>query len=107
MKVPVCKCCGHPIVPDEIGVVLTPLQRRVFNIVKTAGAAGISGKDIMGMVYANVRGGGPSSTNIIAVVVNGANRRLAQFSLKMQGRRGPGGHFTLARLPREKSQLAA
>src|SRR3954469_9602221 len=100
MKVPVCKCCGHPIVSDEIWVVLTPLQRRIFNIVKRAGTAGISGKDIMEDVYANTINGGPDSTNIIAVVANQANRRLEQFSLKIQGRRGPGGLFTIERLKR-------
>lgn len=100
MKVPVCKCCGHPIVADEIGVVLTPLQRRIFNVVRSAGAAGIRGKDVMDIVYANVSDGGPDSTNIIAVVANQMNRRLAQFSLKIQGRRGPGGLFTIERLPR-------
>lgn len=100
MKVPVCKSCGHPIVADEIGVVLTPLQRNIFNIVRRAGSAGIAGKDIMEVVYANVRDGGPDSTNIIAVVANQANRRLAQFNLKIQGKRGPGGLFTIERLPR-------
>lgn len=108
MKVPVCKCCGHPIVSDEIGIVLTPMQRRIFNIVKRAGAAGISGKDIMDDVYANVLGGGPSSTNIISVVANHANRRLAQFNLKIQGKRGPGGIFTIERLarPEPRQQVA-
>lgn len=104
MKVPLCKCCGHPIVADEIGVVLTPLQRRIFNIVKTAGTAGIRGKDIMELVYANVSNGGPDSTNIIAVVASQMNRRLAQFNLKIKGRRGPGGMFTLERVPRTQSQ---
>ncbi len=106
MKVPVCKCCGHPIVADEIGVVLTPLQRRIFNIVRNAGTAGIRGKDVMEIVYANVRDGGPDSTNIIAVVASQMNHRLAQFSLKIQGKRGPGGLFTLERLPSGR-QVAA
>jgi hypothetical protein len=98
MKVPVCKCCGHPILSDEIGVVLTPLQRRIFNVVKRAGTAGISGGDIMDEVYANVRGGGPDSTNIIAVVANHANKRLSQFNIKIQGKRGVGGRFTLEKI---------
>jgi hypothetical protein len=102
MKVTLCKCCGHPIVADEIGIVLTPLQRRIFNIVKRAGAAGISGRDIMDEVYANTQDGGPESTNIIAVVVNQMNRRLAQFSIKIQGRRGQGGVFKIERLKRHE-----
>jgi len=98
MKVPVCKCCGHPLVSDEIGVVLTPLQRRIFNVVKRAGTAGISGGDIMDEVYANTRDGGPDSTNIIAVVANHANKRLSQFNIKIQGKRGVGGRFTLEKI---------
>jgi hypothetical protein len=107
MKVPLCKCCGHPIVSDKIDVVLTPLQRRIFNIVKNAGAAGIAGKDIMDIVYANVRDGGPSSANMISVVANHANRRLAQFNLKIQGKRGQGGVFTIKRAPRSSDQVQA
>ena len=98
MKVPVCKCCGHPLVSDEIGVVLTPLQRRIFNVVKRAGTAGISGGDIMDEVYANTRDGGPDSTNIIAVVAGQANKRLSQFNVKIRGKRGVGGRFTLEKI---------
>ncbi len=96
MKVPMCKRCGHPIVADEIGIVLTPLQRRIFNIVKQAGSAGIRGKDVLDIVYASDPNGGPDS----------ANRRLAQFSLKIQGKRGRGGMFTIERLPSGR-QVAA
>lgn len=99
MKVPVCECCGFPLVADEIGVVLTPLQRRIFNIVKRAGAAGISSPEVMEMVYQNAPDGGPDSTNIVAVVCNQMNKRLKQFNLKVQGRRGPNGFITLQRLP--------
>ena len=106
MKVTLCKCCGHPMVSDPVEIVLTPLQRRIFEIVKRAGAAGISGKDIMEQVYANVRGGGPDSTNIIAVVVNHANKRLAQFSLKITARRGPHSRFKLERAERTKKAAA-
>ncbi len=103
MKVPLCKCCGHPIIDDGVGVVLTPLQRRIFNIVRRAGKAGIAGKDVMTEVYAADPGGGPDSTNIIAVVASQMNQRLAQFSIKIQGRRGPGGVFTLERMAKRVS----
>lgn len=62
MKVPVCKCCGFPIVADEVGVVLTPLQRRIFNVVKRAGNAGIPSRDIIDIIYQNDINGGPNST---------------------------------------------
>lgn len=103
MKVPICKCCGHPIISDEIGVVLTPLQRRIFNVVKQSGTAGISGGEIMDQVYANARDGGPDSTNIIAVVACQANKRLKQFSVRLQGKRGRGGVFRLERIIRKGS----
>lgn len=104
MKVAVCKCCGHPLVSDEIGVVLTPLQRRIFNVVKQAGTAGISGSDIMDSVYANVRNGGPDSTNIIAVVAGQANKRLAQFNIRLTGRRGVGGVFRLEKIAKAEQR---
>jgi hypothetical protein len=106
VKVPVCKCCGHPIVSDEIGIVLTPLQRRIFNIVKQSGSAGITGGEVMDIVYANTCDGGPESTNIIAVVAGHANKRLAQFNLKIQGRRGRGGVFTLQKISRNREVSA-
>ena len=95
VRVPVCKCCGHPIVSDELGVVLTPLQQRIFKIVKRAGVAGIPGPDIMEMVYQNAPNGGPESTNIVAVVCSQMNKRLKQFNLHITGRRGPHGFFVL------------
>lgn len=99
VKVPLCPTCGHPIVSDEIGIVLTPLQRRIFNIVKRAGIAGISRDDLMEMLYANAADGGPSNRNIIAVTCHQMNRRLAQFSIAIKGSRGSGSNtFALCRL---------
>lgn len=98
VKVPLCPSCGHPIVSDEIGVVLTPLQRRIFNLVKRAGVAGVSCQEVMAIVYANVRGGGPVSANIVSVVCNQMNKRLEQFSIAIKGIRGRGGTIALCRL---------
>lgn len=92
----VCQCCGHPIISeDPIVSALTPLQRRIFNIVKSAGVAGISASVILERVYADDINGGPDSSNVISVVVNQMNRRLAQFNLKIKGRGGPGSVFTI------------
>jgi hypothetical protein len=89
MNVTACECCGHPVVADEIERVLTPMQARIFKAVKRAGAAGVSSKDIMGIVYADDPNGGPENTNIIAVVANQANKRLAPLGLKITASRGP------------------
>lgn len=102
MKVPICKCCGHPIVSDEIGVVLTPQQRRIFNVVKQAGSAGISGPSIMDAIYANAINGGAESSSIIAVVVRNANRRLEQFSIRIRGKRGHGGFYAIEKISKKE-----
>jgi hypothetical protein len=106
MKATSCKCCGHPIVSDEISAALTPLQRRIFNVVKNAGTAGIRGKDVMDIVYADDINGGPDNTNIIAVVASQANRRLVRFGVKISGRRGPGGGLKLEKLPPAEQRFA-
>lgn len=98
VKVPLCPCCGHPIVSDEIGVVLTPLQRRIFNLVKRAGVVGVSSKDVVAEIYANVTGGGAVSRNIVAVVCHQMNERLLQFSIAIKGVRGRHGTIALCRL---------
>ena len=101
-RVPCCKKCGFPIVPDEIDIVLTPLQKRIFHLVKRAGAAGIAGWDLMDMVYMHDINGGPESSNIIAVVCTQMNKRLLQFGLQVKGRRGPGGYFALQKVEKAR-----
>lgn len=99
VKVPLCKCCGHPIVADEIGVVLTPLQRRIFNIVKRAGTAGLTAHEIIiDLVYGSQPRGGPISRNVISVVCLQMNRRLVQFSVAIKASRGRHGVYMLHRL---------
>ena len=101
----VCNCCGHPIVGDDVSETLTPLQQRIFNGIKRAGAAGISARDLMDIVYADDANGGPENTNIISVVINQMAPRLALFNLKIKGRRGPGGGLTLVRMDLPKINL--
>lgn len=98
MKIINCECCGHPMVSDKIGVVLTVTQHRVYEVVKRAGSAGITCKEIFDRVYANDPDGGPNSPGIISVCISQANKRLAQFGLKMQGTKGPAGGIRLVRI---------
>lgn len=83
-----CPECGHPIPDDEIAALLTPGQRRVYEIVRMAGAAGISSRDIRDKLYENEPNGGPE-TNIISVFAHYANVRLRPHGLKITARRGP------------------
>lgn len=98
VTVPVCKCCGHPLPPDEIGKALTPLQYRIFNVIKRAGPAGIAARDIMDIVYADDPTGGPEYLNIIPVVVHQMRGRLAKLDLAIRCRRGPGATYKLEKL---------
>lgn len=94
-----CKCCGHPLAPKDAVNVLTPLQQRIFTCVRRAGTNGIASRDVFDIVYQDDANGGPENMNIISVVANQANRRLAPFGLKITGKRGPGGRLTLQRVP--------
>lgn len=97
--VEVCPCCGHPVLDiDDVLTALTPLQKRVFKAIKRAGAGGVPGPQLMDIVYADDPTGGPESTNIIAVVAKQMNSRLVRFGLKLVGKRGAGGFYTLKTL---------
>jgi hypothetical protein len=96
MKRTLCKCCGYPVVEmNPIEAALTPLQLRVFNVVRRAGSAGISSRDALDIVYADDIKMPPDDTNIISVVACQANRRLAPFGLKIKAARGPGAKLTI------------
>ena len=102
MKVKVCHCCGHPVPPEGVKAILAPRQLRMFEIVERAGQAGISGSDIMSMLYADDPEGGPASVNIVAVTATHIRKKLAPFGLTLRGRkgRGKGTHYKI--LPLEK-----
>jgi hypothetical protein len=42
----VCKLCGAPLRPQRVGVAMTPLKARIFDVVKRAGECGISTADL-------------------------------------------------------------
>lgn len=90
MKVDVCKCCGHPIPPYGVRGALTGLQRRIFDTVARSGQHGVPVSRIMDAVYASDIGGGPDSSNIIAVVRKQMEPTLTRFGYAIKVRRGPG-----------------
>jgi len=89
MKIENCPLCGHPMAGDDVAAVLPPKQRHLYEIVKAAGAAGISARDIMGKLYADDPSGGPVTSNIVAVFSHYANIKIRPFGLKISARRGP------------------
>jgi len=97
----VCAECGHPIPSDEVAAVLSPRQRRVYEIVRLAGTAGISAKEIRNKLYENDPNGGAKNTNIISVFAHYANVRLRPFGLEITARLGP---WPLWRLTKTEEQ---
>ncbi len=96
MKPKVCECCGHPMPEMEVLLDLTPMQQRLFVIVKRAGRAGIDGDSIIECLYANKNT--PDSTNILSVMKQGMRPRLEKHGLKLTSRVGPGALWRLETL---------
>src|SRR5882672_3901307 len=88
MKTKLCPHCGHPMPADEVGGFLTPKQRRLYEIVRDAGVAGISSAEILAKMYADSPKEWPSS-NIVSVFAHHANKRLIPFGVEISARRGP------------------
>lgn len=90
MKQPkLCECCGHPLVSlDEIEQTLTPMQRRMYDMVQKAGTVGLSSEAIITRLYAHDPDGGPESRNIVHVVARQMNKRLEKFGIEMRGTPG-------------------
>ena len=89
MKTKPCPTCGQPIVADIASAKLTKSERRLYEIVKAAGAPGITSRDIMKKLYAEDPSGGPENPNIVSVFASNANAKLAAHHLKLTARRGP------------------
>ncbi len=99
----VCPHCGHPMPADEVTLMLTPRQRQLYEIVRDAGIAGISARDILDKMYADEPNGGPDTANIISVFAHHANVRLKPFGLEISARRGPWPMWKLVGTPDDAS----
>jgi hypothetical protein len=86
--VTVCQHCGHPLPEAEVLLDLTISQRRIYQVVKSAGQAGICRRDIFDAVYRDDPNGGPDSLNVINVQKTKMKRRLAKHGLKIESTMG-------------------
>lgn len=48
----VCKHCGQPLPTIRLGVRLTPLKARIFDLIRRAGPDGIAGEDLFALTLA-------------------------------------------------------
>lgn len=60
----ICSHCGQPLPEKRLGVRLTPLKARIFDLVKRAGPAGIFSDDLLAMVFPKGRKRGTLKSHI-------------------------------------------
>lgn len=79
-----CPCCqGSGVIPDQAPVHLSPLQLRIYDIVRKH-RYGISGPMLADRVYADREDGGPDSAKVsICVQIVRANKRLVPAGQKI------------------------
>lgn len=81
-----------------MAAVLTPKQRKLYEIVRSAGQLGITCRDLMNRLYADDPDGGPDSQNVVQVHTSFANKRLKAFGFAIRGRGGHGSVYRLVKL---------
>lgn len=95
-----CAACGRPLPPSPIfPSVSKGLARRIVETVYAN--PGISGPELMRVLYGNRPDGGPHARTLISVIVHGARRQLAQDGFAIVASRGCGGGYRIERLAKE------
>ena len=90
-----CPHCGHPMVADEIARNLPKVSRRIYEVVRDAGTAGIASRDIAGIVYAEDSEGGPVTNSVSVLISQRINPVLKRYGLQCVSSRGPGSLYRL------------
>jgi hypothetical protein len=94
-KPTLCPHCGGLMPSDKVLQALTIMQRRLFEIVKVTGTAGITRADIMAKLYGDEIGERPRSMGMVSVMANNMNLRLKEFGIRLKS---SGGHGALWRI---------
>jgi hypothetical protein len=94
-KATLCPHCGAPMPGDKVLLALTIMQRRLFEIVRVTGTAGITRADIMGKLYGDEAVDRPRNLGIISVMANNMNLRLKEHGIRLKS---SGGHGALWRI---------
>jgi hypothetical protein len=88
----VCECCGQELPrPASLfdGLGLSPMQRRIAELVLRAGEYGISGARLFDALYADDPDGGPlTGLASLRVQVRNVNRKLAAVGKEVRAPRG-------------------
>jgi hypothetical protein len=101
MTVCACPTCGHPmrleIPASDISSLLPKYQRRLYEVLLSAGSAGLDSASIYARIYADDPNGGPQSFSAIGANARQLNVKLARIGLGVQGPRDNHG-YRLVRL---------
>lgn len=95
-----CPCChGIGLVEEEAPVPLTPIQQKIYDIVRSA-KHGIDGPTLVNRVYADREDGGPEFASVcVHMTIMRMNKRLLPANIKIGAtHRGVGGKFRVERL---------
>ena len=94
-----CPCCeGRGTIEEESPVLLTPMQLKIYNIVRKS-KHGIIGPELVSKIYADRIDGGPDWASVsMCVQIKNMNMRLAVVREKIKAdTRGKGGRYRLHR----------
>lgn len=94
-----CPHCNHPMVADQVGADLPALSRRIYELVRDAGSAGISWRDIVERAYFSKRHGSPATNSVAVLISQRINPYLAPHGVKLLSRGGPGSVYRLVKKP--------
>ena len=84
-----CATCGQTLPPPfPKGVRLSPIQGKIFEVIRRSGQHGISRDSVHQQAYVDDPDGGPEWGNVISVHVNHINKKLRVAGVKIEGERG-------------------
>lgn len=93
-----CPTCGHPVLPDDPLAILPMTQRVIFDVIYSAGQAGITREALHERVYGAAHNGAVS-ISIVSVQVNQINKKIKYLRMQIYAARGSGHAYRVRRLP--------
>lgn len=95
-----CTMCGHPIHPSKWDLLwmLSPIERRIFDLVQKHGRFGISRDAILSLAWAEDPNGGPTHLATVSVHVANINKKIEEIGLKLKSSLGPHAKYTVEKL---------
>lgn len=80
-----CPSCGHPILPTDPLAILSPQERRIFDVIHKAGQAGIDSQAVRERIYNGASGG--VSAQLVGVHLKNMSPKLRYLGLVVDSER--------------------